>query len=146
MTTALSRMIQDHLGYSDEETAIFENNPRNRDVLDKTPELMNKTIIAQVVHSHGCNSQHRVGDKFYLDGAGNLLTALGPKRICIYALKAFASAVYAGNELFYAGIDPNHMRFKRVACHDVGLRCGGWGQIVLEFSMANRKTKRAQNG
>ncbi|MBI9084432.1 MAG: TIGR04076 family protein [Desulfobacterales bacterium] len=141
MDPALSRLIQDHLGYSDEEISLFEKNPRNQEVMDKAPELMNQTIIAEVVHSHGCNSRHRVGDRFYFDGAGNLLTTRGPKRICVYALKAFASAVHAGNELFYAGADPNGMRFKRVACHDVGIRCGGWGQIVLEFSMKDRKMK-----
>jgi hypothetical protein len=46
--------------------------------------------------------------------------------------------VYAGNELFYAGADPNRMLFKRVGCHDVGVRCGGWGNIVMEFSMEER--------
>ena len=137
---SLTSFIQEHLGYDDEEMAIFAQNPRNREVLAKAPELMNKTIVATVVHSHGCNSRHRVGDRFFFDGAGNLLTAKGPKRICIYALKAFASAVYAGNELFYAGADPNEMRFNRVACHDVGVRCGGWGQIVLEFSMTQQET------
>ena len=136
---SMRELIQQHLGYTDEEMRTFERNPRNLDVMAKAPELMNKTIIAEVVESHGCNSRHMVGDKFYFDGAGNLLTKKGPSRICIYALKAFASAVYAGNELFYAGVDPNKMRFKRVGCHDVGVRCGGWGNIVMEFSTVDRE-------
>jgi hypothetical protein len=28
---------------------------------------MDKTIILKVVESHGCNSNHKVGDKFYFD-------------------------------------------------------------------------------
>jgi len=32
------------------------------------------------VESHGCNSRHPVGDKFYFDGAGNLLSELSPKK------------------------------------------------------------------
>jgi uncharacterized repeat protein (TIGR04076 family) len=138
MDKAMQDFFQAHLGYTDEEMKLFREDPKNIEVVEKAPELMNKTIVAEVVHSHGCNSRHMVGDKFYFDGAGNLLTKKGPSRICIYALKAFASAVYAGNELFYAGVDPNKMRFKRVGCHDVGVRCGGWGNIVMEFSMVDR--------
>jgi hypothetical protein len=41
--------------------------PRNLDVLSKAPSLMDKTIILKVVESHGCNSNHKVGDKFYFD-------------------------------------------------------------------------------
>ena len=52
-------------------------------MLSIVPDLMSKTIIAEVVESHGCNSQHVVGDKFYFDGAGNLPTNLCPKKVCI---------------------------------------------------------------
>jgi uncharacterized repeat protein (TIGR04076 family) len=54
----------------------FRENPRNEAVLSKASELVKKTIIAEVIDSHGCNSQHSVGDKFYFDAAGNLLGTL----------------------------------------------------------------------
>ncbi|MDI7261842.1 MAG: hypothetical protein QME90_18255 [Thermodesulfobacteriota bacterium] len=133
------KVFQDHLGYTDEEMKLFKANPRNIDVLSKTPRLMNKTIIAEVVESHGCNSQHKVGDKFYFDGAGNIITKLSPKRICIYALSSIAPLIFTSNELFYAGIDPNEMRFKRAGCFDVGVKCGGWGHIVMELRVEERK-------
>ena len=114
-------------------------NPRNGDVLSKAPELLTKTIIVEIVDSHGCNSQHRIGDKFYFDAAGNLLTERCPQRVCIYALQAITPQVFAANELFNAGIDPNEMRFKRAACFDVGLECGGWGRVVMEISVEDRK-------
>ena len=38
-----------------------------------------------------------------------------------------------------AGADPNEARFKRAACFDVGLECGGWGRIVMELSVKDRK-------
>ena len=56
-------MVQQQLGYSDQEMSQFRANPRNEEILARAPELMNKTIVAEVVHSHGCNSQHKVGDK-----------------------------------------------------------------------------------
>lgn len=130
--------IQNHLGYTDEETKIFKKNQRNIDVLSKAPDLMNKTIVVKVVQSHGCNSQHKKGDKLYFDGAGNLITKLAPKKICIYALSSISKLIFASNELFYAGIDPNEMRFKRTGCFDVGVQCGGWGHIVLEIRLEDR--------
>ena len=133
------KFFQERLGYTDEEMQLFKENPRNVDVLSKAIPLMNKTILAEVVESHGCNSQHQVGDKFIFDGGGNLISRLSPKRICIYALASVAPLIYASNEMFYAGADPNEMRFKRTGCFDVGVRCGGWGRIVLELHVEDRK-------
>lgn len=132
------KAIKAHLGYSDEEMELFRGNPRNEDVLAKAPDLMKKTIVLEVVESHGCNSQHRPGDRFLFDGAGNLLTKRGPDKICIYALQAAAGLIFASNELVYAGVDPNEMRFKRAACFDVGVQCGGWGRVVLELKVVAR--------
>ena len=133
------KFYQQHLGYSDEEMRKFRENPRNEDVLSKAPALVNKTIVVEVVDSHGCNSQHKVGDKFYFDGAGNILTKLCPKRICFGALHFMPTLIYAAQELFYAGVDPNEMRFKRTGCVDVGVNCGGWGHIVMELRVEERK-------
>lgn len=131
--------IQEHLGYTDEEIRLFRDNPRNAEVLSSVPELMGKTIIADVVASHGCNGQHKVGDRFYFDGAGNLLTKRCPKRVCIYALNAATGLIFASNELTYAGVDPNRMRFKRAGCFDAGVQCGGWGRVVIELKVVDRE-------
>ncbi len=133
------KIMKKHLGYNDDEMKIFRDNPRNEDVLSKVPALMNKTIIVEVVESQGCNSQHKQGDKFYFDGAGNLLTKLCPKKVCIYALNAVTGLIFTSNELLYAGIDPNEMRFKHAGCFDVGVQCGGWGRIVMEIRVEDRK-------
>jgi uncharacterized repeat protein (TIGR04076 family) len=132
------RFFQQYLGYSDEEMALFRANPRNAEVLAKAPELNQKTIVAEVVEAHGCNSQHKVGDRFYFDGAGNLLTTKCPRRICIYALHMLAGAIFASNELLYAAVDPDSLRFRRVGCFDVGVRCGGWGRVVMEVRVEDR--------
>jgi uncharacterized repeat protein (TIGR04076 family) len=137
------RFFQQHLGYSDEEMALFRADPRNAEVLAKGAELMQKTIVAEVVESHGCNSQHKVGDRFVFDGAGNLLTNRCPQRICIYALHALATLIFATNELCYAGADPNSLRFNRTGCFDVGVRCGGWGHIVMEVRVEDRVQQSA---
>jgi len=139
VTKEVWEFMEKHLGYSEEERELFRKNPRNADVLDKGQALMGKTIVFEVVDSHGCNSRHRVGDRFYFDGAGNLLTKLNPSRICIFALAQLAGLVFAANELLYAGVDPNEIRFKHTGCFDVGVRCGGWGHINMKMSVEDRK-------
>jgi uncharacterized repeat protein (TIGR04076 family) len=137
------KFFQQYLGYSDEEMALFRANPRNAEVLAKASELMQKTIVAEVVEAHGCNSQHKVGDRFLFDGAGNLLTGKCPRRICIYALQGLAGLIFATNELVYAGVDPNSLRFRRTGCFDVGVKCGGWGHIVMELRVEERSRPEA---
>ena len=133
------KFYQKHLGYTDDEMKKFRQDPRNEDVIFKAPALLNKTIVIQVVDSYGCNSQHKAGDKLYFDGGGNLLTKLCPKKICMGALAPLAAYINTATELIYAGVDPNEMRFKRTGCVDVGLRCGGWGHIIMELKVEDRK-------
>jgi hypothetical protein len=45
--------MKERLGSTDEEMKIFRDNPRNEDVISKAPALLNKTIVVEVVASHG---------------------------------------------------------------------------------------------
>lgn len=139
MSNEIWDRVQKHLGYSDEEMELFKSNSRNTEVLMKIPEFQNKTIVAEVMESHGCHSQHKVGDMIHLDAAGNLLSKLCPERMCVYAVGALQNAVFAATELLLAGVDPNEMRFKRTGCYDVGLQCGGWGRVVMELRVEDQK-------
>jgi hypothetical protein len=47
--------FQNHLGYTDEEMKTFKEDPKNEEILSKSVELMNKTIVVEVIASHGCN-------------------------------------------------------------------------------------------
>ena len=68
------RIIQRKFGYGDNELEIFKNNPRNIDLINRRKELSKTTFVLEVIESKGCNSNHRVGEKFYFDYAGNILT------------------------------------------------------------------------
>ncbi len=144
MSKKLVDFIKSHFDYTDDEMELWLENPRNQEAILKTPALLQKTIIIEVVESHGCSSLHKVGEKFYFDGPGNLLTKLNPKRICIYALSEMERLIFAAQELFYAGIDPNEMRIKRVGCFDIGLKCGGWGRIIFELKFEDRGKSRGK--
>jgi len=139
MDEATRNYIQKHFDYTDGEMDVFMKNPRNIDVISKASLFANKTIVFEVMESHGCNSRHRKGDKFYFDGAGNLLTGQSPSRVCIYAMSAVSGLIFGVGELLMAGIDPNEMRFKRTGCFDVGVKCGGWGRIVMEMKVEERR-------
>jgi uncharacterized repeat protein (TIGR04076 family) len=133
------KFYQKHLGYNDDEMKLFRQDPRNEDVVSKALALMGKTIVIEVVEAHGCNSKHKAGDKFYFDGSGNLLTKLCPNRICFGALNAMPTLIAMAHELFYARVDPNEMRFKRVGCVDIGIQCGGWGRVIMDIRVEDRK-------
>lgn len=130
--------IKNMLEFTDEEMKVFMENPKNKQILSKSPDLMKKSIIVEVVKSHGCAARHRVGNKFYFTGDGNLLTKLCPSRICMSALSAAGNLVSSAVTLMWADQDPNKMMFKTAGCSDVGLECGGWGNIVMEISVVDR--------
>ena len=132
-------LVQQHLGYDDEEMALFRADPRNAKVLATAPEMRRKTIVFEVVESHGCNSQHQVGTCFFFTGDGNFITKMAPKRVCAFALPVMAQMIFGLQELWYAGVDPNEACFRRASCFDVGVACGGWGKVVVEAKVMDRE-------
>jgi len=134
----LFKVIQKKFGYDDEELEAFKNESRNLELISKAKEFNEKLIVLTVVESKGCNSNHKVGDKFYFDYAGNILTDKCPSKICGYSLNSALMLVFTANEMIYAGVNPNEIKFKRASCFDVGIECGGWGRVVMELSVENK--------
>lgn len=136
-------LMKEHLDYSDEEIELFKKNPRNTKVMKTAQDMQNKTIVFEVVKSEGCNSQHKVGTKFYFSGDGNLVSKMAPPKICAFIMPNMTQMVYGIQELLYAGVDPNELAFKRAGCFDVGVRCGGWGHVVIEARVMDREAAKA---
>ena len=120
-------LMKAHLGYTDEEIALFKENPRNSRVMARAGDMTGNTIVFEVVKSNNCNSGHQVGDRFYFSGDGNMITRMAPSKVCAYALPIMTQSIFAIQELWYAGVEPNQLCFKRGGCFDVGIHCGGWG-------------------
>ncbi len=127
-------IIKKRLNYTDEQFKTFLNLDITESVINKAKELANTVLVLTVVSSHGCNSMHQVGDKIYFDGAGNILTKYCPEKICTYALNNASMLIFAANEFIYSDMDPNKIKFKRCACYDSGINCGGFGQVIFELS------------
>ncbi len=123
--------IQTHLGYTDEELEQFKNNARNKKIFNKQEELLNKTVVFEVVESHGCNVNHKVGDQFLFSAVGFMLAHKCPKNICPYIMPPMIRMMAVIQERIYEGLDPKPL-FSRGQCDDVGIDCGGWGRVIIE--------------
>ncbi len=134
MNEQLWEIVQAQLGYNDEEMALFRNNPKTEGIVSKIPRLMNMKFVFEVARSHGCGAQHKKGDKLYFDGFGCLIPERSPKRICAFAVNSISQLIWTAQELVYADVDPNTMRLNKVCCIDVGVKCGGLGNVVFEFN------------
>jgi uncharacterized repeat protein (TIGR04076 family) len=139
------KFMQQRLQYTDEEIEKFKGNPRNRKVMARSAALLNKTVVFEVVESHGCNIEHRVGDRFLFAAEGYMLAHKGPKKVCPYILPAMARLMWVIQERIYEGLDP-HPMFHRGQCEDVGLDCGGWGRVVIEAKVMDRTEPEAGQG
>lgn len=126
------RRFQKHMGYTDEEMKIFRSDPQKVKMVTETPDMVKCRVIAEVIESHGCHAQHRVGDRFVLTPGGQLITEEGPKRICISALGPISQLMPAIHERMVTRSDPNFKRYNIVQCTDVGLDKGGWGKILMK--------------
>ena len=136
-------MMQETLGYNEEEIEQFRQNPRNVKVVSKAMEMRAKTFVFEVVKSKGCLAGHKEGTKVFFTGNGLLISKWAPPRICTYALPMMTQMIFAMQELIYAGVDPNELCFNRAGCFDVGLKCGGWGNVVIEGRVLDREAAKA---
>jgi len=125
--------VQARLGYTDDELETFKGRPFSHRILrNKTVgDLLRTTVVFEVVESHACNIGHKIGDKFFFNGEGYMLAHRGPEKICPYIMPVMTRMMWLVQERIYEGVDPRPT-FYFGHCDDVGLSCGGMGQVLLE--------------
>ena len=131
------------VGYTDEEVEKFqEGDPRLR-LIERLGQVAARySIVAEVVEACNCNSGYRVGDRFVLDVAGNFISELCPKRLCVYLLSQLSVPVALINERLSEGLDPNLFHFMhQVRCPDAGVGCAGYGEVRLEIKVVTPRIK-----
>ena len=126
------RRFQKHMGYTDEEMKVFRSDPQKVRMVTGTPEFAKCRVVAEVIESHGCHAQHKVGDRFVMTAGGQLIADECPKRICIFALGPIFQIMPGIYERLISKSDPTFERFNIVQCTDVGLDKGGWGKILMK--------------
>lgn len=135
----LWKRFQAHMGYTDAEMELFKSDPVRVKMVTETPAFVKTRIIAEVIESHGCHAGHKVGQKFVMDGNGQLITRECPDKMCLFAVSALHAPVNMIYERFINGADPTHDRTMTVQCPDVGLDKGGWGKILMKVYVQDRR-------
>ena len=135
----LWKRFQAHMGYTDAEMAVFRSDPLKVKMVTESPEFVKSRIVAEVIESHRCHAHHTVGQKFVMDGNGQMITRECPEKMCIFARAALESPVNQIYERFIAHSDPNKERTAVMQCSDVGLDKGGWGKILMKVSVERVK-------
>ncbi len=131
--------FQQHMGYTDAEMRVFRSDPLKVRMVTESPAFVKSRIVAEVIESHGCHAGHRVGQRFVMDGNGQLITRECPEKMCVFAVAALESPVNKIYERFISRSDPTNQRTEVVQCHDVGLDKGGWGKVLMRVSVEPRR-------
>ncbi|MFZ5449651.1 MAG: hypothetical protein ACOZFS_13545 [Thermodesulfobacteriota bacterium] len=131
------------VGYTETDLQHFQTgDPRVRQMERLGRAAARYSIAAEVVKARNCNSRYQAGDTFILDVDGNFITKFCPSRLCVYLVSQFAVPVALINERLSEGLDPNLFHFMhQVRCLDVGVECGGYGEVKLEIKVVPRVKK-----
>jgi uncharacterized repeat protein (TIGR04076 family) len=130
----------ERVGYTEADLKRFQaGDPRVRHMEKLGRVAARYSIAVEVVRAQNCNSGYQEGDTFILDVDGNFITKFCPPKLCVYALSQLAVPVALINERLSEGLDPNQFHFMhQVRCLDVGVACGGYGEVRFEIKVAPR--------
>jgi uncharacterized repeat protein (TIGR04076 family) len=128
------------VGYTEGDLQHFQaGDPRVRQMEKLGRAAARYSIAAEVIKSRNCNSGYRVGDRFILDVDGNFIPKFCPSRLCVYLISQMAIPVALINERLSEGLEPNQFHFMhQVRCLDVGVECGGYGEVKFEVKVVPR--------
>jgi uncharacterized repeat protein (TIGR04076 family) len=126
------KRFQEHNLYTDEELKILKKDPRKSRGIEKlfSREVAKKYYIVEVVRSHGCTAGMRVGDRLIFRALGVLVPEKSSPW-CAQAMGEIGGFANMVQDRFVSGLDPNDMIFDHFSCLDAGVRCGGWGQVIM---------------
>jgi uncharacterized repeat protein (TIGR04076 family) len=122
--------LQEYLGYTDEELAIFRSYPKHVKSVESTPELTKNKTVIEVIESHNCGAGYKVGDKFVVGADACLVLDECAPKLCIGALAACKELVDKMWQAFYD--DRTEVFQDTVRCPDVGVHRGGWGEVTMK--------------
>ena len=130
----------DRVGYTEADLRQFEaGDPRLRQMERLGRAAARYSIAVEVVEARNCNSGYQPGDRFILDVDGNFIPKFCPPRLCVAALSQMTVPVALINERLSEDLDPNQFHFMhQVRCLDVGVACGGYGEVRFEVKVVPR--------
>jgi uncharacterized repeat protein (TIGR04076 family) len=130
----------ERVGYTAADLTHFQADDRRVRQMERLGRAAARySIQVEVVESRHCNSGYQAGDTFILDVDGNFIPKFCPRRLCVYAISQMTVPVALINERLSEGLDPNQFHFMhQVRCLDVGVACGGYGEVRFEVKVVPR--------
>jgi uncharacterized repeat protein (TIGR04076 family) len=123
------KKVQEHLGFTDEEIALFRSHPNHVKAMERAPLFATHEIVIEVIESHNCAAGYQVGDQFVIDAEGILIPEKSPSKLCVAAIFSFKPLVDRMWQAFYN--NSTEILHDTVHCPDVGVRQGGTGSVTL---------------
>jgi len=118
------------LEYTDEEIKGLTKKQRELLCVD----LYNYKMIAEVVKASNCGYKPKIGDRYVFAPGGTIIPEECTWPICVWALAPMLPFFYMYYDRIRAGLDPNDCYMENIKCADIGVGCGGFGEIVLKIS------------
>jgi uncharacterized repeat protein (TIGR04076 family) len=136
------KRVQEHLGFTDEEMAIYRSYPNHVKAMESTPLFGTHKIMIEVIEAHNCVAGYQVGDKFVVDAEGCLIPEECPSRLCVAAIFAFKPLV---DRIWQAFFNNNtDILLDTVHCPDVGVRRGGAGEVTMRAYAVSKDTVKRE--
>jgi hypothetical protein len=123
--------FQQSMGYTDQELAEFKADPRRRRAAEALVEANRKTVVAEVVASHGCAAGFKCGDTIEVSAAGVVKST----NVCLFVLAPMTIHAAMAYDRVMEGLDPDGMWFNHFSCQDAGFCNGSWGQVSFKVSV-----------
>lgn len=135
--------FQKHMGYSDAELEAFKKDPKKSKFapIMADPDILNKTLVVEVVESKGCALGLKPGNRLYLKDGCSILDPERSDPWCTHAMHALYSFTAACHSLMQNGIDPNEMYWDVFACADAGPKYS-WGQVKMKCFVIDERDKK----
>lgn len=119
------------LGYSEEELQAFKADPRRSRAAEVLAEANRRTVVAEVIASHGCAAGYKLGDRIEMTASGLVKCASA----CIYAVAPMQIHAAMAHDRIAAGLDPDGLWFNHYSCQDAGFCNGSWGQVSFRVKV-----------
>ncbi|MHA1579102.1 MAG: hypothetical protein ACTSUQ_05700 [Candidatus Freyarchaeota archaeon] len=119
------------LGLTDEQVEMMKRDPKAVKMIENSPALYNRKIVAEVVKTKNCLF-HKVGDRIVFRVAGGMIKEESCESPCLYALGPLAALGYVIFDRVASGLDPSEIMIDSIKCMDVGVENGGVGEILMK--------------
>jgi len=104
-------------------------------VIKSTPRRWQYRMVAEVIEAKNCVGGAKKGDKYVFNASGFLLPdECTVPRLCLWALAPMLPFILIIYDRLAEGLDdPSPKGWDNVHCADVGVECGGFGQVLFRI-------------